>query len=90
MRLVIAIPPNQSGVAGVVKKELQCRRLHVAIAKDDIGFSSMPRITPGGASQIVFHAVRPPQGKTAVFNANPTSPFISRPSQFVGDDVRSL
>jgi len=39
VRLVVAVPTGQGGVAGVGKKKLQRRRFNVAVAKDHVGFA---------------------------------------------------
>jgi hypothetical protein len=36
---MIAIPANQSRIAGVFKKPFQLRRFNVAVAKDNVPFS---------------------------------------------------
>jgi hypothetical protein len=43
MRLVVAVPPVQSFVAGVFKKKFQGWRFDVAIAKYQVGFALMTR-----------------------------------------------
>jgi hypothetical protein len=51
MRLMVAVPAGQSGVAGVFKKKLQRRRFDVAVAKDHVGFALMARMTSFGAAK---------------------------------------
>jgi hypothetical protein len=41
MRLMVAVPADQSGVAGVGKKKFQRRRLDVAVAKYHVGFTNL-------------------------------------------------
>src|SRR5271170_7612479 len=41
VRLVVAVPAGQGGVAGVFKKKLQRRRFDVAVAKYHVGFALM-------------------------------------------------
>jgi len=43
VRLVVAVPAGQSGVAGVGKKKWQRWRFDVAVAKDHVGFALMTR-----------------------------------------------
>jgi len=43
MRLVVAVPAGQGGVASVGKKKLQRRRFDVAVAKDHVGYALMTR-----------------------------------------------
>jgi hypothetical protein len=40
VRLAVAVPAGQGGVAGVGKKKGQRRRFDVAVAKDHVGFAS--------------------------------------------------
>jgi hypothetical protein len=49
MRLVVAVPLAQGGVAGVFKKKLQPWRFDVAVAKNHVGFALMTGITIFGA-----------------------------------------
>jgi hypothetical protein len=41
VRLVVAVPAGQGGVAGVGKKKWQRRRFDVAVAKHHVGFALM-------------------------------------------------
>jgi len=41
---MVAVPADQSGVAGVFKKKLQRRRFDVAVAKHHVGFVLMAQI----------------------------------------------
>jgi hypothetical protein len=40
VRLAVAVPAGQGGVAGVGKKKWQRRRFDVAVAKDHVGFAN--------------------------------------------------
>ena len=68
MGLMVAIPANQRSIAPVVEKNFQSRGFYMAVTENHIGFLLMPQMTSPGASQVILHAVRPPQRQTAVSN----------------------
>ena len=57
VRQVVAIPPDQSRIARVLKKELQRRRFNMSIAEDHIGFLVVPCKGLPSASKVILHAI---------------------------------
>src|SRR5690349_18917170 len=66
MGQVVTIPPAQSCITGIFKKEFQGGRFNVSVAKNHVCFAFVAFIRTFGASQVIPNTEIPPKLHTLI------------------------